>query len=552
MTARRPRHPERDASSVPRTSAVADAVLWLVILVTAALVVFVRIRLAEVPLERDEGEYAYAGQLILDGVPPYALAYNMKFPGTYYAYAVIMAAFGESAWGIRFGLVLVNLATAALLLLWARRLFGPVVAAITTSGFLLLAIDRWVMGGFGHATHFVLLPWMASLLMLEHGRAGGRALRFVVAGALAGLAVCMKQHAVFLAALAVVLAFMEAPPGARWRRAAWVMLGGAVTAAVVTGVLAASGVLGRFWFWTFQYGAEYISQVPLSGAADSFLFGWDLITRASAVFWYVAALGLVLLFVDRRFGLNAVAKWTTVGWLGAAALSIAPGFYFREHYFILLLPVVALLAGIAIGGIEMRLVDKIGTGSARLAAIAAFAALASVYVYRESDYFFSMSPAEVSRATHSTNPFLESPEIARYIREHTSPDDRVLILGSEPQIPFYADRRSATGYIYMYGLMESHRFAERMQEEMIREAEAAQAKYLVFVAVSMSWLATPGAGERVLTWAREFTARCYDRVGAADVHPDPVLRMRWDSDSLSFRPRSPFQVLTFKRRDTCG
>jgi len=42
----------------------------------------IRFRLRDMPLERDEGEYAYAGQLILEGIPPYHLAYNMKFPGT--------------------------------------------------------------------------------------------------------------------------------------------------------------------------------------------------------------------------------------------------------------------------------------------------------------------------------------------------------------------------------------------------------------------------------------------------------------------------------------
>ena len=535
----------------PRQSVSSNLVLWLLILVTVALVVFVRVRLADVPLERDEGEYGYAGQLILDGVPPYALAYNMKFPGTYYAYAAIMAVFGETAWGIRIGLLLVNLATAALLCIWTRRLFGFLAAAIATSVFLLLAIDRCVMGGFGHATHFVLLPWMASLVLLEIGRTTGRIRHFVLAGVFAALAVTMKQHAVFLAALAVVLAFSAAPPGARWRRAAWVSVGGAAVAVLMTGVLAASGVLGRFWFWTFQYGAEYVGQVPWSQAIQSFLFGWGLITRASAWFWYVAALGLVLLLTDRRIGAGAAARWTTAGWLAASALAIVPGFYFREHYFILLLPVVAVLIGIVVAWIDLRLGDRVGAGRGRMVALLGFVALVMLYVQRESEYLFSMSEAEVSRAVHGTNPFLESPEIGRYLREHTTPNDRILVLGSEPQIPFYADRRSATGYIYMYGLLESHQFAERMQEEMIREAEAARAKYLVFVAVSMSWLAPPDGGQRVLNWANEYTKRCYDRVGAADIQPDPVLRMRWDSDSLSFRPRSPFQVLTFKRRDDC-
>ena len=51
------------------------------------------------PLERDEGEYAYAGQLILQGIPPYELAWNMKFPGVYVAYAALMSVFGQIAGG---------------------------------------------------------------------------------------------------------------------------------------------------------------------------------------------------------------------------------------------------------------------------------------------------------------------------------------------------------------------------------------------------------------------------------------------------------------------
>ena len=70
------------------------------------LVIAIRIRLLGIPLERDEGEYAYSGQLMLQGIPPYKLAYNMKFPGTYAAYAAIMAIFGQTIAGIHFGLLL--------------------------------------------------------------------------------------------------------------------------------------------------------------------------------------------------------------------------------------------------------------------------------------------------------------------------------------------------------------------------------------------------------------------------------------------------------------
>src|ERR1043166_10264218 len=79
---------------------------WLLVSAVVLFAMAVRLRLREMPLERDEGEYAYAGQLILQGVAPYQLVYNMKFPGTYYSYSLLMAIFGQTAWGVHVGLLL--------------------------------------------------------------------------------------------------------------------------------------------------------------------------------------------------------------------------------------------------------------------------------------------------------------------------------------------------------------------------------------------------------------------------------------------------------------
>ncbi|PYN18494.1 MAG: hypothetical protein DME05_00625, partial [Candidatus Rokuibacteriota bacterium] len=47
---------------------------WALCLLAAIglLAAVIRFRLLEIPLDRDEGEYAYFGQLLLAGVPPYA------------------------------------------------------------------------------------------------------------------------------------------------------------------------------------------------------------------------------------------------------------------------------------------------------------------------------------------------------------------------------------------------------------------------------------------------------------------------------------------------
>jgi hypothetical protein len=106
---------------------------WALATIVFTLVVAIRIRLLGIPLERDEGEYAYAGQLILQGIPPYKLAYNMKFPGTYAAYALIMSIFGQTIHAIHLGLLLVNVATIALIFLIRRRLMAQ---NYTAAGFV--------------------------------------------------------------------------------------------------------------------------------------------------------------------------------------------------------------------------------------------------------------------------------------------------------------------------------------------------------------------------------------------------------------------------------
>src|SRR5207253_6149299 len=98
--------------------------VWLLLGATLIVVLFARIRLLGLPLERDEGEYAYTGQLLLAGISPYKLAYSMKFPGTSAVYAFLMSIFGDSISGIHLGLILVNLLTAGLIFFLGRELLG--------------------------------------------------------------------------------------------------------------------------------------------------------------------------------------------------------------------------------------------------------------------------------------------------------------------------------------------------------------------------------------------------------------------------------------------
>src|SRR3954465_10635654 len=121
-----------------KTTADSPIPRWLIVsclVVILGLAAFIRIRLLEMPLERDEGEYAYAGQLILQGIPPYKLAYNMKLPGTYAAYALTMTVFGQTPAGIHMGLAMVNAASIVLIFLLGRRLLDEVAGVVAAAAF---------------------------------------------------------------------------------------------------------------------------------------------------------------------------------------------------------------------------------------------------------------------------------------------------------------------------------------------------------------------------------------------------------------------------------
>lgn len=548
QAASRPADRRDDAGDVDRVPPHVRNAVLAVVLLSAALI---RLRLASVPLERDEGEYAYAGQLLLQGVAPYQLVYNMKFPGVYYAYSVILALFGQTPWGIHVGLLLMNAATTPLLFLLARRWVGERAALFAAAAFAVLSLDRWIMGVWAHATQFVILPAVAGLLVLTRALDSRRRATFFGAGALLGTSVLMKQHAIVFVPLGLAMTLWrelrsaDASRADAWRRAMVFAAGAAAPLVLLVAVLSVQGVLGRFWTWTFGYARDYVSEVSWTQAWPHLVAGLRSVTVATWPMWAIAAFGLLALWLTPwRRG----ARGFVTTFFFTSFLATCPGFYFREHYFIVMLPVVAMLAGVGIVSVEHLFATRVPQRAASIAAIGLFAAAVLLYAVRERDYLGSMSAGDVSRARYGRNPFIEAPEIGRYIERHTSAGDRIAVIGSEPEICFYARRRSATGYIYMYPLMERQPRAPRMQEQMIEEIERARPEFVVFVTTPTSWLARPDSDRHILEWANRYLTECYDVVGVAERPANGSPEFRWDAEATGYQPQTPNVVYTLRRK----
>ena len=285
---------------------------WPARLGLAAMVVasaLVRLRIAGLPLERDEGEYAYFGQLILRGEWPYVAAHNMKLPGVYYAYAAILSLFGETDVAIRVALLLVNAATIVLVATLARRFAGELASLTAAAVYAVLSLGTVVLGFTANTEHFVLLPAIAGLLLLQDGAASSA--RLLAAGLLLGIGVVMKQPGAFFVACGAAWLVVSGTSPARVVRALAIFGVGAVLpyAAVCLAMLA-GGAFEPFWFWTVVYLREYGTMIDAASGLPELYGQLGRMLAASPLTWLLAAAGVAALATtrfDRRARLQIAA-----------------------------------------------------------------------------------------------------------------------------------------------------------------------------------------------------------------------------------------------------
>jgi len=503
---------------------------------------WIRFKERAMPLERDEGEYAYMGQLMLQGIPPYKIAANMKLPGTYAAYSAIMAVFGESASGIHLGMIVVTSLSGVLIFLLGRYLWTPLAGTISGCAYLLLAIRPAVLGIVAHATHFIMLAALAGTLLLLYAIDRKKSSFFFTSGLFFGIAFLMKQPGIFFAIFGACYWLWSERKDAFSLRSLAVR-GGVFAAGVVLPyvltclLLLHAGVFSNFWFWTWTYAREYSSMVTWSQTwNDRLKPGLPWVFRPFA-FWELAVLGLAAPLWSRY---ARVRGGFVAGFLVTSCLAVIPGLYFRSHYFILMLPAGALCIGIALECAQRELRER---WNVRLAIVpvlyfAIIYVLAVRGLWRDS---FHLDPNALNDKIYAAG-FVQAVSVADFIKSRSAPQDEIGILGSEPEICFYAHRRCATSFLYVYPLMERQRFAAAMQDQMKRELQAEHPRFLVVVDnwSSWNWASTIKENRPFLDWAWDFAHYGYELVDQVTIPAGSNIPSLWGD-----RPR--FYV--FQRKD---
>jgi hypothetical protein len=547
-----PHHKKSHKSKVPLAKpAWMERYGYVLLIALLVLTAILRLRLLAIPLERDEGEYALFGQLMLRGIPPWEAAYNMKFPGTYFFYALIMLLFGQTTTGIHLGLLLVNAGTITFIYLLMRRFTTASAAFVAAVVFAVLSLSPTVLGFAGHATHFVMLMAMTGLWLLQKAIEKGKALWMLAAGVLLGAAPLMKQSGIFFsffgAAVIVIWSVINDKGNMRrFTRTMGLFIAGGLIPTIITALLLWYWrVWERFWFWAIEYSFSYTEQVPAARVWKYFMENSLYVMQGWVALWILAVSGVAILFIDKRFHRPPFIKYYLLLFLIFSLLSLVPGFYFRPHYYVMLLPAIAILAAVALdylASVSRRKLLPLLSGLILLVIII-------IGIRHHRDYFFEDTPAEISRNIYGLNPFVESEAIGDFIRKNSNPGDTLAVIGSEPQIYFYSKLMPATGYIYTYALMELHPYNQQMQQEMIAEVEAAQPQILVHVNIDKTWLRKPDSPLDIFYWMGQYASGGYDLIGTVEIFNKNTV-YKFTPRALADTRKAPFRILIYKRKQT--
>lgn len=532
-------------SSKPQ-STLLQAWPWMGVLLVIILVGFVRYRLLDMPLERDEGEYAYAGQMLLQGIPPYSQAWNMKLPGTYFAYACGMLAFGQTIAGVHATLMAVNSLTIIFVFLLGRKLFGPLAGVFACACFGILSVSPAVMGMAGHANHFVIFFAVPATYLLCKAMESGELRTLFLSGLLYGMGFLMKQQGICFCVFAIPMVLWSAVQSGGLfsftciRRLFAIGIGMLVPFGLACLYFKYAGVFDKFWFWTATYAHSYATEVTPQEGLAKFLGYFD---KKWPI--YIGFLGFIGIALPAIAWNRAYRPQIIFAMMFAlfSLLATAIDFNFREHYFILLLPALAVLFGLGAvalfesGGPPVKVVSVLGC-----------LGIVGFCVYMQRPFFFQLPAGTISQIIYSGDtPFTEVPAVGDYIRDHSKTKDTVAVVGSEPEIYFYAERHSATGFMYTYPMMETQPYASQMQHDMIKEIEMDKPTFLVFVNSPDSWNVRPASDKTVFKWFPKYANGSYDRV-AALYQSDPDAAKFVAGNGLKTNQISASEIITVFRR----
>lgn len=413
---------------------------------------------------RDSGVFLYFGWRILNGELPYRDMWDHKPPVVFYINAAGLAIANNSRWGVWL-IELILLCFAAFLgYQLIKKLFGPFPAVFSLLLWLLSLVALLQGGNF--TTEYTLVLQFAALWLVYHTDKSRRPdWIFFLIGLTGAIAFFTKQTAIgvwIAIVLYLTIQRFAIKQGREWARGMlFLFSGGLLFSTSVVIFFGIQGALPQFWSAAFEYNFVYSARInsDLTSTLDVIAKGIKPLTRTGllqfAVVGYVATIVLILF---RKQSVKGALPLLTIGLINLPvefALIGMPGRTF-PHYYMTLLPILALFTGLTLWGF-IRLMTNW-----RIPNLVTMVILlgAAGYLIWGSFYGFIDQLYTYRKLTKNES-------IIDHIQETTSPNDSVLLWGAEVSVNYFAERKNPTRFVYQYPLHQEGYADEEMTNEFL-------------------------------------------------------------------------------------
>ena len=433
---------------------------WITVIIVAVVVILRLPTLLPSLYNSDEGYYGIIANDTLDGGTFYLTAVDTKPPGIYYVYVAVFKLAGKNnLLAVHVLAIFVVAATALVVRRIGARVGDDWAGAWSGIGYAIFMHayrpgDTLTVNTEIFASFFLALSVLA---FLPGEKKAGWGWMFL-SGALVGVATLFRQpSAVTLGAILAYLGYLWLIPRCQ-------SLGRVLAAGIglVTGFIAViAGLAWYYWWkgnlhdaylWAWVFAVRYVEAETTVVYVLKRLVTVHLAVMLSwGLLWYFGIRQVIeTLRSFRRRGANPTEQVLFIFWLVLSYLAIFIGWRFPGHYHLAVLPPLSILAGQAFSRFvaEQRRFPQprwpwIRAGIIGAAALPAIGFLVGAFVVR----------------TQTLN-FLP---IVQHIVKETTPNDRIFVWGSCPQLYSFSGRRMATRFVSCTHLVGA--YASRPREE---------------------------------------------------------------------------------------
>ncbi|MBN1563252.1 MAG: hypothetical protein JXA10_05400 [Anaerolineae bacterium] len=450
-----------------------QAVVNLIALLLFA--VLIRVPFFDVPMITDEGGYAYVAQFWTDH---YQLYRDIPFDrpqGIFLLYKAIFSSFGSEVTELRLAAAIYNAGTLLVLFLLANQLFTRRIAWWTVLLFSVASASPSIEGFTANAELFASLPLALAALFTWRQQWGW-------AGFFSGVAFLIKPIGLSGVGLALAWLVVVLMADGNWR-GIWrgsLRAGGAFALSLLA-MMAHGYFIGWNYFWTSIVERKFATDTVVSrGIVDQLLqLVESLVITAPAWAMLVACASIAYTTWSvpvRRF------FWL---WIASSVLGMAIGGHWSRHYYVQLIPALALMGGT---GIDLLLRGSTHRRTSRLLISAGV-----IFAFFDLPLWFT-SPDIVSEVVYDRPGYVLNDEIAEFINSHTGESDTIYVAFSQAEIYYLAKRRNAVTQLYGYELTAS----QDAYEDIVSSIRRRDPALIVWVQLPPPELATEDEFEALL------------------------------------------------------